>query len=99
VSDLAQIHASISTGHMLFVELKGGSDTAAHAGTLATLQRDLPGLSSTPEAIVLISFYPALPRETISASFDGVDHLSTAAITSDAMNQIHNTDLPHACEQ
>ena len=51
MSDLAQILASIPTGHMLFVELKGGADTATHAGTLATLQRDLPGLSSTPEAI------------------------------------------------
>jgi hypothetical protein len=51
VSDLAQILASIPTGHMLFVELKGGADTDTHAGTLATLQRDLPGLSSTPEAI------------------------------------------------
>lgn len=93
MSDLAQILASIPTGHMLFVELKGGADTATHSGTLAALQRDLSDLSSTPKAIVLISFYPAPPCEKICAGFDGVDRSSTAAITSDAINQIHSADL------
>jgi glycerophosphoryl diester phosphodiesterase len=62
VSDLSLILASIPTGHRLFVELKGGDDTANHEEILAALKRDLSVLSSTPESVVLISFYPALLR-------------------------------------
>lgn len=60
VPDLSQILASIPTGHRLFVELKGGDDTANHEAILAALKRDLSVLSSTPKSVVLISFYPAL---------------------------------------
>lgn len=62
VSDLSQILATIPTGRRLFVELKGGDDSGTHAEILAALQSDLVDLRSTPESIVLISFYPALLR-------------------------------------
>lgn len=136
VSDLAQILASVPTDHRLFVELKGGDDTAAHSKIVAALQRNLSDLSPNPKATVLISFYPALLRlvkrslpefdaflvvqqipgtsssgsadpnvstwsptideiinVAVSSGFDGVDLSNTAALTDDAVNEIHQANL------
>lgn len=62
ISELPEVLTTIPTGGRLFVELKGGADSVAHPVLVSALQRDLAGLTSSPESIVLISFYPALLR-------------------------------------
>lgn len=62
ICSLPQILATIPTDRRLFVELKGGDDTACHAAILTALQRDLSDLGDTSMSVVLISFYPALLR-------------------------------------
>ena len=60
IAELPQILATIPTGRRLFVELKGGDETATHSAIVSALQRDLASQNCSPTSVVLISFYPAL---------------------------------------
>lgn len=82
IAELSQILATIPTGRRLFVELKGGDETATHSAIVSALQRDLANEDCSPTSVVLISFYPALLR-TVKQSLPDFDAFLVVQQTPD----------------